>query len=737
MNNILELKGNRFIQASRVSSGGGVTMNSKKNIRCCDLVKLREKLLKIEKFWENEQRIFEGVLISVYYNKIVAKSNRIAGLLKGKLSNQAIVGAKYNKNKTKHIITYFVSDEDIKESINLLMVVEKILKDNFDDGIYKNIFDDNTNLSKIKFKKYGISMSMFKQVVADISYIDDFDVEMEQQNIKSGIITLYNVKQDMREILKKIGINIINTQFLDNQTVRLDENELSILISKASYLISMATEDLLYYDLQQDNHTFNNDIIQIPKPTDEPTIGVIDTLFDKRVYFSDWVEYHEMINENIKNADDYKHGTGVSSIIIDGPRLNPWLEDGCGRFKVRHFGIFKKNMSSFTLIKAIKEVVAENRDIKVWNISIGSNKEINDNFISAEAAILDKIQYENDVIFVISGTNKKIDEDIKKIGSPADSINSMVVNSVTSKGISPKYTRRGLALSFFSKPDVSYYGGSEDKYINVCEPLGETKVTGTSYAAPWIARKLSYLIDILGFPREVAKALIIDSARGWKEKPTADEISIYGHGIVPIHINDIIKTPEDEIKFLVSDISEKWNTYNYQFPVPIRDGKYPYIAKLTMCYFPKCERTQGVDYTNTELNLHFGRINDKKKIVDRKEDKQNEDGSYIYEKDARKIFRKWDNVKYKCESIKKNMKAKKAYQYKKWGMEIKTNNRLDPKDGEGIRFGVVVTIKAIDGVNRVHEFIRECTLNGWIVNEVNVSNRIEISRKINEEIELE
>ena len=68
---------------------------------------------------------------------------------------------------------------------------------------------------------------------------------------------------------------------------------------------------------------------------------------------------------------------------------------------------------------------------------------------------------------------------------------------------------------------------------------------------------------------------------------------------------------------------------------------------------------------------------------------------------------------------------------------IKTNNRLDPKDGEGIRFGVVVTIKAIDGVNRVHEFIRECTLNGWIVNEVNVSNRIEISRKINEEIELE
>ena len=739
MNNILELKGNRFIQASRASNGGGVSMNSKKNVMSCEVEKLREKLLKIKKFWENEPRIFEGVLISVYYNKIVAKSNRIAGLLKGKSSNQAIVGAKYNKDKTKHIITYFISDKDLNTSIDLLMKVENVLKDDFKDGIDKNIFEDRFKLSKIKFKKYDISMSKFKDVVADISYIDDFEIEISHQDIKSGIITLYNVKQDMREILKKLGINIMNTQFLDNQTVHLYENELSILISKASYLISMATEDLLCYDPQQNNPTLNNDIIQIPKPTNEPTIGVIDTLFDKKVYFGDWVEYHEFIDGNIKDADDYKHGTSVSSIIVDGPRLNPWLEDGCGRFKVRHFGIFKKNMPTLTLIKSIREVVTQNRDIKVWNISLGSNREINDNFISAEAAVLDKIQYENDVIFVISGTNKRNgDNNIKKIGSPADSINSMVVNSVTSEGKSANYTRRGLALSFFSKPDVSYYGGSSDEYMNVCESQwGEAKVAGTSYAAPWIARKLSYLIDVLGFTREVAKALIIDAARGWKEKPTAEEISIYGHGIVPIHIDDIIKTSEDEIKFLVSDISEKWNTYNYHFPVPIRHDKYPYIAKATMCYFPKCERAQGVDYTNTELNLHFGRINDNNKIVDIKEDRQNEDGSYIFEDDARKSFRKWDNVKYKCESIKMNMKPKKAYQYKKWGMEIKTNNRLDPKDGEGIRFGVVVTIKAIDGVNRIDEFIRDCTLNGWIVNEVNVLNRIEINNKINEEIELE
>lgn len=104
---------------------------------------------------------------------------------------------------------------------------------------------------------------------------------------------------------------------------------------------------------------------------------------------------------------------------------------------------------------------------------------------------------------------------IEKIGSPADSINGLVVNAITKSGISTKYTRKGLALSFFAKPDVSYYGGSQEKYIKVCEPLGEANVAGTSFAAPWIARKLSYLIDILGLKRELEKALIIDSAREW------------------------------------------------------------------------------------------------------------------------------------------------------------------------------------------------------------------------------
>lgn len=752
MNNVLELKGKRFVQESKSGNSGGAAMNSKKVVTSEQLVRLQSKLSQIKEFWKVEKKPFEGILISVHYNKIVAKSNRISGLFRGKNSNAAIVGAKFNEAKSKHIITYFLDIKDLDRSIDLLFKTSYALDNKFQGSIDKSTFDNEkifgNNKKKIigtiQFENLPINKSTFKQVVADASYIDDFEVEMAAQQFNQSIITLYDTRTDAKMLLKKIGIEILTSRILDNQTVFLDKNQLKLLFEKAPYLVSMATEDLAELSPEDFIGEYQQGTLYIPSPSIEPTIGVIDTLFDKRVYFSDWVDYFDMVDDNIpKNSDDYRHGTAVSSIIVDGARLNSWLDDGCGRFKVRHFGVaVGSKFSSFTIIKQIKEIIANNTDIKVWNISLGSNQEVNDNFISAEAAILDQIQYENDVIFVVAGTNKP-NNDILKIGSPADSINSMVVNAVTRKGLSTKYARKGLALSFFAKPDISYYGGSEEQYIKVCEPLGAANVAGTSFAAPWIARKLSYLIDILGLNREVAKAMIIDAARDWNEKPTPEEVALYGHGIVPIKINEIVQTKEDEIKFLVSDVSEKWNTYNYHFPIPLKDDKYPYIARATMCYFPICDRTQGVDYTNTELNLHFGRINNNGKMKEINNDKQNQDEalnnekSYILEGEARERFRKWDNVKYVAERPKDRKIPKISYNNKNWGMEIKTNNRLDPKDGMGVRFGVIVTLKEIYGINRVDEFIKNCTLNGWLVNKLDVQTRIDINKKINEDIEFE
>lgn len=84
-NNILELRGNPFTQASKSVYGGGIYMNSHVVVTVEYLENLKSQLSKIKEFWKKEPKFFNGILISVYYNKIVAKSNRIVAFLKKKI----------------------------------------------------------------------------------------------------------------------------------------------------------------------------------------------------------------------------------------------------------------------------------------------------------------------------------------------------------------------------------------------------------------------------------------------------------------------------------------------------------------------------------------------------------------------------------------------------------------------------------------------------------------------------
>lgn len=268
--------------------------------------------------------------------------------------------------------------------------------------------------------------------------------------------------------------------------------------------------------------------------------------------------------------------------------------------------------------------------------------------------------------------------------------------------------------------------------MRVCTPTGEAFVKGTSFAAPWIARKMSYLINVLGLSKEVAKALIINASTGWG-KQVIDTSLIIGHGIVPIKINEIINCPDDEIQFVLSGISEKYDTYNYNIPVPVFKNKHPFVAKVTLCYFPYCSRNQGVDYTNTELDISFGRLNEKIKPINNNY-QTDETGHFTWEEDARRLFRKWDNVKHIREVYTGKNQAKDTYGRGLWGVSLKTKERLDEKFGVDIQFGIVVTLKEITGVNRVEDFIRNCNLRGWLVNKINIENRIDIYNIAEEEI---
>ncbi len=740
MNNLLQLKG-QLIQKKNTSIPGAPKLPVSETVTVEHLEKLKNDLVRLYNVWENDT-IIDGALISVYYDILVPKSKRIRTLLskKSEESNLSIVGARFaDTEKHKHIITHYIDLDTINVNIKKLEKAILVLRKYY-NGIINN--DGLKELDKYKknIEKIGLSKSLFNNVIVDSFCVEKFDVLDNSGLITNeNIITLYETNVDIEEIMKKLKINQYKFSKLDKHTVRLMPDELFLLKEKAPYLIAMATSDLSEYTLDLFEKKIEDKIITIPDPTNEPIIGVIDTLFDENVYFNKWVESVDLVSkERERNYKDYIHGTAVSSIIVDGPTINPDLDDGCGRFRVKHFGVALNGVnSSISIVRSIKEIVESNKDIKVWNLSLGSSIEINPNFISPEAAILDEFQFKYNIIFVVAGTNKEENSTVIRIGAPADSINSIVVNSVDFNGNIASYSRKGKVLSFFNKPDVCYYGGDTNGFMKTCIGTGEYLTMGTSFAAPWITRKLAYLIEKMRMTRETAKALIIDSAIGWNK---IDDLksNYIGFGRVPVRIENVINSNNDEIKFYIEGVSKLYDTYTNNIPVPVYQDKYPFIAKATLCYFPKCSRNQGVDYTNTELDIYFGRIDNKGRIKSINENHQSDNSErWITEKDAREFYRKWDNVKHINQILKENLKPKKKYNDRLWGLSIKTKERLNRRDGENIKFGVVITLKEINGINRIDDFINQCSLRGWLINRIDIENQLEIYNTAEEEIRFE
>lgn len=757
MNSILRLKG-RFEQRPNPTKPGPAILPKGKSVSASHIYALQQQLSEILAYW-TEHREIAGALISVHYQHVIAKSNRIRILLAEANGSpvDSIRGAKFvwddcedGSELQRHVFTHYISLKALEKTIELLRNAAYIVENGYDGSI---TFADTEQIAAQKGYPYQdtIAWTAFLKIILDCHYVRSFDIDRVNDSIiEESIITIYKTNVETKALLAKFGINIYDDRIIDETTIRLNRDEITILQNEASYLIAMNVVDLSQLtkeDILPGDESLPEASVTIPAPHNEPIVGVIDTQFNQEVYFNEWVEYHNMLSPEIPIFDvDYHHGTEVTSIIVDGPGGNPSLDDGCGRFRVRHFGVATSGpFSSFAVLRMIRSIVAANRDIKVWNLSLGSTKEINPSFISPEAAELDKIQSEYDVLFVVAGTNKPKDVTKKnmKIGAPADSLNSLVVNSVGFDNKAASYTRTGPVLSFFHKPDLSYYGGDGQEYYNriaVCrDKTGAIYAAGTSLAAPWITRKMAYLIHIMGLSREVAKALIIDAAAGWQRKD--DPSNSIGYGVVPIHISDIIHSNDEEIRFILSGTADEYETYTYNLPVPVVKNAHPFYARATLVYFPHCDRNQGVDYTSTEMDIHFGRLSSPKGkpvIKSINDNVQSEEGlRIIYEENARKQYRKWDNVKHISDVVKTRAVPRKAYDAGLWGLSIKTKERMKARGKKDLPFGIVITLKEMNGVNRIEDFKKLCMARGWLVTQLDVQNQFDIYQRAEENIDFE
>ena len=753
MNNLLEVKLS-FQTESNKKAGFEKNLGDNDSAVSVERVEgLIRNLRGIKRYYETSEKYVKNLLISAHYTKTIAKSARIQELLKptGKTPNDIVVGAKFSQDhpeSLKHVITYYVDPDTVERTIEKLEILKEFIQTRLGGEANRMNFNiTEKNSPNIDYAGFGLRKTAIRSLIVDCSVLERFALpEVEAPSDKDGyILTFYNTEISIARLFEKLNLDSYIYWYAPygGNTIYASKALFEALMESVPYLISMVSADI---SMMAKEGFFNAEElpkIEIPDPVAEPTIGVIDTLFDEAVYFSKWVENIDdlSLGETSDSNISREHGTQVTSIIVDGPRLNPWLDDGCGRFRVRHFGVCNEKINVLRLVKKIDKIVAGNPDIHVWNLSLGAEEEVSGNFISFIASAIDEIITKHNVLFVIAGTNDNRNEKPGSlfVGPPADSLNSIVVNSVRKDNTPASYSRKGKILSLFSKPDIAYYGGDEGEMIKVYSPtIGETESYGTSFAAPWISRKAAFLIDVMGLPREVAKALIIDSAAGWGYRKLDAETKNYvGYGVVPIDIEEIVKTQNNEIRFVIYGSSKAYRTYNYEIPVPKDDDKnYPYIARATMCYFPKCARNQGVDYTSRELSLKFGRMNPNGKIIDINENVQGNEGALVDERSARREFMKWENTKFASSVLKKN-RPLKSYGEGLWGLSVSSVERLDSKTKEELKFGVVITLREIKGINRIRDFIDACILRGYIVNELDTDARLEIKAKAEEHIDLQ
>lgn len=747
MNPLLQVK-LRFANEPNTQRPKAKNLRTNASTSVEDVDALIESLRAVKRFYEDSPKFIRNLLIDVNYNDIIAKSSRIQALLKpnGKTTNDIIVGARFSnaqEGEENHIITYYVDSVTVDRTLRELEIVKAFLRDRLEGTARATNFNEPN--ARLNYDGYDLSKQRIRNLIVDCSVVESFSVPSvdPMSDQESCLITFYKTELSLYSLLEKLNVDNIHYQYSlqGDDTISATRELYQVLSENVPYLISMISSDLSKVTLNEIGAESELPEIDIPDPVNEPTIGVIDTLFDSSVYFSNWVENTDYLDEwemnSVRNSNR-EHGTQVTSIIVDGPRFNPWLDDGCGRFKVKHFGVCDDRISVMKLVKKIKEIVVQNPDIHVWNLSLGTEDEVSKNFISYDAAVIDELISQRNVIFVISGTNDNRSEQSEtlRVGSPADSLNSIIVNSVKRNGQPASYSRKGNVLSFFNKPDVSYYGGDYDERIVAYSPIsGESEVYGTSFAAPWISRKLCYLIDVMGLPREVAKALIIDAAAGWEYKKSTYQVKdLMGYGIVPIDINTVLTTSNDEIRFVVYGTSESYRTTNYAIPVPRdEDNNYPYIARAAICYFPPCSRSQGVDYTDRELSLKFGRINARGNIDDINDNVQDEAGAHVDERASRREFRKWENTKF-ISKVLKNNRPIKSYNERLWGIAVTSKERLSTRMQGRLNFGAVITLKEVKGVNRIQDFITACTLRGWIVNKLDIRAQVEVYNTNQEDI---
>jgi hypothetical protein len=423
-----------------------------------------------------------------------------------------------------------------------------------------------------------------------------------------------------------------------------------------------------------DNELDDFELEIIPPDDNSIEVGVIDSgIMEDHKYIAPAIKKENSksyINDS-STADHVRgggHGTKVAGAIlypngisgIESPYKLPCF--------IRNLRILNQDNVLQNLYPAglIKQIVDENKDCKIYNLSVSSSKPYRPKHMSTWAAIIDSLSYENDILFLISVGNISfpvirdyiskginypdyLEKRYCKLANPSQSCFSLTVGSINHSDFEDEYwlslggkndisafSRIGTGIWDTIKPDVVEYGGGVIMSKNGVPQIREHEVTspelirstlhggsaigkdsvGTSFSTPKVAHLAAILKQL--YPDEninLIRALIAQGARlpdDFFLNPTKISVQRFGYGL-PL-LDRVTKNTDHRITFYNTGKiqAEEGHIYSLKIPEGLRSpgDEYSIVIEVSLAYSAQVRRTRQKtkSYLSTWLDWTTSKI---------------------------------------------------------------------------------------------------------------------------------
>lgn len=496
-----------------------------------------------------------------------------------------------------------------------------------------------------------------------------------------------------------------------------------------------------------------------PKPNDSvdyPVVGVIDSgTSEGDAYLAPWRIGRDV--HVVKSEQDTTHGSFVSGLIVHARVLNHGDKKFplCSAKFLDVVALGKNGTSEDKLISALEQAVEAHPEIKVWNLSLGTEQCVADRSFSDFGVALDRLQDEHGVTFIVAAGNYRQPPfrgwppddlgDDDRVCAPADSLRAIVVGSVAHRdhsssrvksGQPSPFSRRGPGPLYLPKPELSHLGGNcnaagTSSQIGVLSLDGKGNVAediGTSFAAPLVSSLFANVGHRIhgGGSRLLSRALLVHSAalKSGKIDPTL--LRYQGFGI-PADVDVVLGCDPWQCTLIFElDIRPAVAYEKASFPMPsclyLDEDTVKANILMTLVHEPDLDASFGSEYCRSNVEVSLGTY-DSDKDGNRRQKKQVPEDPRLagsaYEQDLVEHGFKWSPVKvYRREMI-------RGVRGEMWRLDLYVTHRAGHSSIDAERAVLLITVSDPEKKAPVYDqMVVQMNKLGWAATDLQIRPRI-------------